>query len=211
MGLTIHYSALLKERTMLPQLTNEVADICQTMGWSFEKLDSIVKMKDKDVSFEPPIDDDQNVHLQGIMFVPTGCETVDFTFLSSGWTSSYLNLMSAKKFQVIDSEPIFKDFPKLVYTIHTKTQYGGPDVHVALVHMFKYLENKYFSILNVSDEGHYWETMDKAVLQERFDEYTQLINSFKSAIEKDNWTITHDPFPLTTKMGEYLDKREGEA
>ena len=37
MGLTIHYSALLKERTMLPQFTDEVADICQTMGWSIEK------------------------------------------------------------------------------------------------------------------------------------------------------------------------------
>ena len=64
--------------------------------------------------------------------------------------------------------------------------------------------------MSVSDEGSYWETLDKTILQERFDEYTHLINSVKGALEKDNWTVTNDPFPLTTKMGDWLNRREAD-
>ena len=116
--------------------------------------------------------------------------------------------MCAKKFQDIGKYKIFKGLTPLVYMMHTKTQRGGSDVHIAIIHLFKYLEKKYFSEMSVSDEGSYWETLHKTILQERFDEYTHLINSVKGALEKDNWTVTHDPFPLTTKMGDWLNRRE---
>lgn len=209
MGLTIHYSARLKSFDLLPQLVEEVADICQSIGWEYDKADKIVKMKE-DVTFTPPLDDNKNIHLQGIMFHPPNCESVIFTFLSSGWTSSYIHLMGAKKYQTIDSEPIFKGFPKLVYMMHTKTQRGGPDTHIAIIKLFKYLEKKYFAEMTVSDEGNYWETSDAQVLQERFDEYTDLINSVKGALEKDGWVVTHEPFPLTKKMDDLLDAKEGD-
>ena len=211
MGLTIHYSARIKNLNLLPQFVAEVADICQTMGWENEEVDTFVEMEDEGVTFKPPLDDDKNIHLRGIYFTPTGCESVIFTFLSSGWTSSPINLMCAKSFQNIGKNRLFKGLTPLVYMIHTKTQYGGIDVHIALVHLFKYLEKKYFNKMDVGDEGGYWESGDKTILQERFDEYTQLISSFKSALEKENWTVTHDPFPLTTKMGDWLDKRDGDG
>ena len=118
--------------------------------------------------------------------------------------------MGAKNYQKIDNEPIFKGFPKLVYMMHTKTQRGGPDTHIAIIKLFKYLEKKYFVEMTVSDEGNYWETSDKEVLQERFDEYTGLINSVKGALEKDGWAVTHEPFPLTNKMDDLLDAKEGD-
>ena len=210
MGLTIHYSARLKSLDLLPQLVKEVADICQSIGWEYDKVDKIVKMKE-DVTFTPPLDDNKNIHLQGIMFHPPNCESVIFTFLSSGWTSSYIHLMGVKNYQKIDNEPIFKGFPKLVYMMHTKTQRGGPDTHIAIIKLFKYLEKKYFAEMTVSDEGNYWETSDTQVLQERFDEYTDLINSVKGALEKDGWAVTHEPFPLTKKMDDLLDAKEGDS
>ena len=210
MGLTIHYSARIKTLDLLPQFTEEVADICQTMGWEHETIDTIVEMKDKGVKFKPPLDDDKNIRLQGIYFTPPGCESVIFMFLSSGWTSSEINLMCAKNFQDIGKYKIFKGLTPLVYMMHTKTQRGGSDVHIAIIHLFKYLEKKYFSEMSVSDEGSYWETLDKTILQERFDEYTHLINSVKGALEKDNWTVTNDPFPLTTKMGDWLNRQEAD-
>ncbi len=36
MGLTIHYSARLKNRDLLPQFIEEVADICQSIGWEYD-------------------------------------------------------------------------------------------------------------------------------------------------------------------------------
>ncbi len=209
MGLTIHYSARLKSLNLLPQLVTEVADICQSIGWEYDKVDKIVEMTE-DVTFSPPLDDHKNIHLKGIMFHPPKCESVIFTFLSSGWTSSYLHLMVAKTYQKIESEPIFKGFPKLVYMMHTKTQRGGPDTHIAIIKLFRYLEKKYFVEMNVSDEGNYWKTSDEEVLQERFDEYTGLINSFKGALEKDGWAITHEPFSLTQKMADLLDAKDKE-
>ena len=167
MGLTIHYSARLKSTDLLPQLIDEVADICQSMGWAYDTVDEIVEMTAV-VTFTPPLDDAKNVHLKGIVFHPPKCESVVLTFLSSGWTSSTLHLMVAEKYQKLDNEPIFKGLPKLVYTMHTKTQRGGSDTHIAIIQLFRYLEKKYFAKMNVSDEGNYWATSDKAVLQERF-------------------------------------------
>jgi hypothetical protein len=207
MGLTIHYSARLKSMDLLPQFIQEVADICQSIGWEYDEVDKIVKMKE-DVTFTPPLDNNKNIHLKGIMFHPPNCESVIFTFLSSGWTSSYIHLLGAKQYQRIDNEPLFKGFPKLVYMMHTKTQRGGADVHIAIIKLFKYLEKKYFAEINVSDEGRYWETMDVQILKERFDHYTDLINSVKGALEKDGWTVTHEPFPLTKKMDDLLDAKD---
>jgi hypothetical protein len=113
--------------------------------------------------------------------------------------------MAAKNYQKIDNDPIFNGFPKLVYMMHTKTQRAGSDTHIAIIKLFKYLEKKYFMEMNVSDEGNYWETSDTKILQERFDEYTNLINSVKSALKNDNWTVTHEPFSLTKKMDDLLD------
>ena len=50
--------------------------------------------------------------------------------------------------------------------------------------------------------------MDKEVLQERFDEYTNLINSVKGALEKDGWAVKQEPFPLTKKMDDLLDTKD---
>jgi hypothetical protein len=206
MGLTIHYSARLRSRDLLPQLIDEVADICQSMGWEYDTVNEIVKME-TDVTFTPPLDDHKNIHLEGIMFQPPKCEPVIFTFLPSGWTSSTLHLMVAEQYQRLDNEPLFKGLPKLVYMMHTKTQGGGSDTHIALIKLFRYLEKKYLTDLNVSDEGGYWETSDAQLLQERFGEYTDLINSFKGALENDGWAVTHEPFVVTNKMRDLLDEK----
>ena len=206
MGLTIHYSARLKNRILLPELINEVADICQSMDWKAKRVNEIIKMKEE-VAFKPPLTDNKNIHLEGIYFNPPQCESVILTFLSSGWTSSSLHLRVAKSYEDIESYPIFKKLPKLVYTMHTKTQRGGVDTHIAIVKLLKYLEKKYFMEMHVSDEGNYWETMDKNILQERFADYTQLINSVKGALEKDNWRVTDNPLYLSEKIDNLLNSK----
>lgn len=41
MGLTLHYSARLRQMERLPELLDEVADICQSIQWSYRRLDKI--------------------------------------------------------------------------------------------------------------------------------------------------------------------------
>ncbi len=206
MGLSIHYAARLKRRDILPAFVEEVADICKSMGWEYDEVDEIVEITD-DVMFTPPLDDHKHIHLEGILFHPPNCESVIFTFLSSGWTSSFLHLTVAAKYQKLDNEPLFEGLPQLAYMMHTKTQYSGVDVHISIVKMFKYLEKKYFSEMQVSDEGNYWETSDPQILQERFNHYTDLIHSVKGALEKDGWNITDGPFPVTKRLDDLLDGR----
>jgi hypothetical protein len=207
MGLTIHYSAQLKNMDLLPQFVEEVEDICQALGWKSERVSEVFKMKDKGLKFVPPLLDPINISLEGIVFYPPKCEPVLFDFLSSGWTSSNIHLRLAKEYQKLDKYKEFRDLPKLVYMMHSKTQYAGPDTHIALIKLFKYLEKKYFTSMHVGDEGNYWETMDESVLLSRFEEYTSLINSVKGALEKEDWAITHQPFTLTSKMDDLLEGR----
>ena len=47
MGLTIHYSARLKNINLLPALVHEVADICQSMGWEAQEINEIVTIKEE--------------------------------------------------------------------------------------------------------------------------------------------------------------------
>ena len=49
--------------------------------------------------------------------------------------------------------------------------------------------------------------MNKTILQARFDEYTQLIDSLKGALEKENWQITDAPFHLSDKIDDLLNSR----
>ncbi len=40
-----------------------------------------------------------------------------------------------------------------------------PDVHVWIVGLLKYLQKRYFSNLEVDDEGDFWETGDRTALE----------------------------------------------
>ena len=47
-----------------------------------------------------------------------------------------------------------------------KTQFSGPDIHVWVIGLLKYLKKHYISNLEVSEESEYWETGDRRKLEE---------------------------------------------
>lgn len=201
MGLTIHYTFRLRDYNLLPQLEDEVEDICQSLGWKCRRFDDTFSVLGKAVPFELGEGEFKEIHLKGLYFTPKGCETAFLTFTQQGWTSSFLNLETAEMVYELD--------PKLVYSIHTKTQYAGEDIHIALVSLFKYLEKKYFdaSQTKVTDEGNYWNTLDKTILHERFDDYWRLINAVKGALEKEDWKVADDPLQVVAQLEEILRKK----
>ena len=50
--------------------------------------------------------------------------------------------------------------------VSMKTQFSGPDLHVWVIGLLKYLKKHYISNLKVSDESEYWDTGDRRKLEE---------------------------------------------
>ena len=72
---------------------------------------------------------------------------------------------------------------KYLYMLSTKTQYTGIKTHMLIIHLLKYLTNKYFQEFHLSDEGNYWETGDEKLLEASFKRYNDLVNSVADALE----------------------------
>lgn len=64
MGLSIHYSGTIKDKTLIPQLVEEVQDVCTILDWRWH------------------LTKDENI--DGISFTPPECETLSLTFLPTG-------------------------------------------------------------------------------------------------------------------------------
>lgn len=152
MGLSIHYAGTIRNQSSIDQLVDETSDICESMNWKY----TIIHESGEEA-------------VNGIVFSPENCEPVFLTFLSNERMCSPINL----KYKHIYTEGE-KD---LIYTTSTKTQFAGPDTHIALLKLLKYLKEKYFETFEMDDEGYYWETNDKKILLQRFNEYNYLLNA----------------------------------
>lgn len=185
MGLSIHYSGSIVNPDCLPELISEVQDIAAAYGWPSKAFNT--KFPENHFgrsSF--------NNQIYGISFTPPGCESVFISFLSNGKISTPFQLSS---FGEADNETE----KKYLYIVSVKTQFAGAEIHMALVQLMRYLSQKYFARFNMSDEGNYWETSDENILKENFKRYSDLLNSFTSAIEK-------QPFQTNQTIEKYFAK-----
>ena len=163
MGLTLHYQGRIRDLARVPELVDEVADICQWLHWPYHLHDEVETVPAKNAPLEPGTGDPKEIWLRGILFTPPACETAILVF---GNSRRLLNLLWL---EFANDE---RDYPsEYLYMLHTKTQRTGEDTHVALIMLLKYLEKKYDLELEVHDEGNYWETLDRTLLNERFEQY----------------------------------------
>src|SRR6266487_5348964 len=160
MGLTIHYSCSLKKISSLKKLVDEVKDICESMPWEYHLWnENNLHEYSTQIHKEEWTPED----LYGISFSIPECEPFWLTFLPNGKLSSYFNILAA---------PVYDEY-EWIYSVHTKTQFAGPDAHICLVKLLKHLQLKYLQDVSVSDEGNYWDTDNKEILLEQFTRYEQ--------------------------------------
>lgn len=158
MGITIHYQGKLNRPDLADAFCEELADIAETMDWKYNVIND-----------EP---DEKPVPLKGIIISPhEKSEPLVFTFDPDG------NLRNAFMMQFYGEEP------DLTWYNHTKTQFAPIDVHIAIVKLLKYLQQKYIENLNVTDEGSYWETGDADLLKKKMDFLNAKINEIADALE----------------------------
>ncbi len=78
----------------------------------------------------------------------------------------------------------------------TKTQYGSPVGHVAIVELLRALKAEFIPDLHVSDEGDYWETGDLRNLAQKLGYLNRMIDSVAAGLES---------HPLNSEAAEDLD------
>ena len=169
MGLSFHYSGRIANPDLLSDLIDEIEDITNVYGWKYNIYER--HFPENTIG---RIDYNQKIY--GISFTPTNCETVSVSFLSNGRMSDDVHMAFFGK---TDDQPQ-RDY---LYMLSVKTQYAGIEIHMLVIQLFRYLNNKYFVDFKLSDEGQYWETNDEALLKTTFKRYTELINGFASTIE----------------------------
>lgn len=68
-----------------------------------------------------------------------------------------------------DCEPVQLEFDKDFYMQeYVKTQFAPPKVHIGIVKLLRTV-SKHFEMFDVDDEGEYWQTSDRQILIEHFE------------------------------------------
>ncbi len=168
MGLTIHYSGRLKIAFELMFLIDEVRDIAIEKGWDYFIFEE--EFEHNKFTLHPDLD-----ALFGIMITPNDSEPMCFSFLSDGRMCGIINFNVIQINQAIDED--------LAFSLFTKTQYAGFQIHKELIVLLDYISKKYLTDFECSDEGQYWETRDENFLIEMFKRNLAFIDSFASSLE----------------------------
>lgn len=155
MGVSIHYRGRLNDRALLPTLCDEVGDIADSMGWPSALLDD---------DWSTPPDAvlmtggkiQGHLGLRGIQITPPDSEPLVLFFDADGYIRSPMTVL-----MILDG--VLQ--PETAW-VPMKTQFSGPDTHVWVVGLLKYLKKHYISNLEVSDESEYWESGDRRKLEE---------------------------------------------
>ena len=184
MSISIHYSGSFNPSASLEEMVEEVVEIVKVYQWEH----TIYETRFPKGGFDEPY----NEKIYGVIFSPPSCEPVFLTFLSNGRMSNDNHL----RFFGNSSD---EKKQKYLYMLSTKTQYAGIKIHMLIIHLLKYLTNKYLQEFRLTDEGNYWETGDEKLLEATFNRYNDLVNSVAHAL---------DIFPVKTgeTMEEYLSR-----
>jgi hypothetical protein len=152
MGVTIHYRGNLKSPDMVNPLIEDLEDICRSADWKYSLLEP--KELSKETLAEIPA---HFAHLRGISFKPhEESEPLQFIFNEHGEWRTFLNVILGDK------------LPKgLKNWAFVKTQFAGPETHIAVINLLIYLRKKYFKKLEIKDEGGYYPKKNSEDLHQR--------------------------------------------
>jgi hypothetical protein len=193
MGLSIHYQGKLKDYALIDEIMEETADVCASMGWEYHLMQPDNKKNNnitQPVKYTPE-------DVKGITFSPADCEPVILTFLPDATLVNWVKL--------INYDHLTNNLA--IEWVHTKTQFSGPDTHMAVLKFLHYLSKKYFSFFELKDEGDYWGKWDVKVLLAQFGRYNFLMNAVANALEEVKANPEETPGMLASKIEEILKKK----
>ncbi len=177
MGVSIHYRGRLANIQNVKSICYEMAAIAEKMDWRYTCLDEDwsqsasstidVTAKGSNISGHLP--------LKGIALTPCAeCETLRFFFDADGELRDPVSMVSISE-ETLKPEDSW---------ISIKTQYAGPETHVWIIGLLKYLKKFYIPNLEVRDEGKYWQTENIEILKEKMDFIDKKISAVSAELSR---------------------------
>ena len=186
MGLTIHYSGMLRSPDLIPQLIQEAIDIAENSNWDYEI-----------------IEETENVPVSGILLIPEGSEPLWFTFQRDGLMCSPILYDCVLK---MEGKEIPADAQCWLFT---KTQYAGVEAHIQMIKFVRYMSEKYFQRFELSDESQYWETGDEAQCRQIFERYDHMMDVVGDALNSMDIDPGADQETVIRKIEEMMKEKFG--
>jgi hypothetical protein len=169
MGVSIHYRGKMADISIVDVLCDELALVADKMNWTCTRLDDDWS-KPTDATIEVTEKGSQitgHLALKGIAFsIHPRCESLRFFFDACGTLCDPVSM-------ALINEGALK--PEDVW-IAVKTQFAGPETHVWIVGLLKYIQEHYLPGLEVRDEGEFWETGNHETLKEKMNLINDKIN-----------------------------------
>ncbi len=179
MGVSIHYRGKIADISAINVLCDEMALVADKMDWTCTRLDDDWS-KPANATIEVTEKGSQitgHLALKGIAFsIHPNCESLRFFFDAGGNLCDPVSM-------ILISEGALK--PEDVW-IFVKTQFAGPETHVWIVGLLKYIQKHYLPELQVRDEGEFWETGNYETLKEKMN----LINDKMDVISSELSRVT---------------------
>jgi hypothetical protein len=168
MGVTIHYKGNLKSPDMVEPLIEDLEDICQSANWKYSLLEP-KKLTKEDKEDMPA----HFAQLRGISIKPhEESESLQFIFNEKGEWRTFMNLFLGDK------------LPKgMKNWAFVKTQFAGPETHIAIINLLLYLRKKYFKKLDIKDEGGYYPKKNIEDLNQRLGFINNAIATIHDVVE----------------------------
>lgn len=188
MGVTIHYNGKLEDRARLAEMLDAARLYCAEQRWLYRDVDEriighverVVETRETKIEIEGvegtdvesftqlfPIDDT----LRGILItVHPKAEPVWLTFNEAGELAYYMPLNDLGEYWEMKS-------------LFTKTQFAGVETHIAVCDFLHYLQDNYFSGLNVYDEANYFEAGDPARAEQAIGFLDGIMDRLQTALE----------------------------
>jgi len=216
MSTSFHYKGRLKNASLLPNLIEEVEDICNILKWKYDVFET--EYPDGEFAF-PPDDIDY-----GIVFTPQNSEPVSFIFDSEGrlynpWLKELLKNNEEGNVKIItvklnlnDENPRPEisegsdkyDAEQMIYNISVKTFFEDPEGLVKLMEFLRYISDKYFTDFNLEDESQYWNTQNIENISSRLDEIHNFMETFHDMIQQERIESSEDFIAFIKKMSKML-------
>lgn len=195
MGISIHYKGKLNNPDLLNAFCDEIKDIAKDMNWNFNTFNN--DLNNPNSSYV-----DRNGHIKGHIpikglnvTIHPKAESLSFLFDKNGNLRNLL-MMTYKNGKESEISNIF-----------VKTQFAPIEIHITIIKLLEYIKKKYISNLKVIDEGSYWETRDKNILEEKLSFLYKKIDQIGNQISEIKVDGTDSPETILRKIETVLKKK----
>lgn len=173
MGVTIHYHGELADPSRIEDFEDRVLDLILELGGQVQLWRTSASAESERI-------------VRGVIAtIEPGQESLWLVVSPEGKLLHFADLEDAEK-HPIDG----------ISYCSTKTQYGSPVGHVAIIELLRALKAEFIPELHVSDEGDYWETENLRNLAQKLGYLNRVIDSVSAGLTE---------HPLSSEAAEDLD------